>query len=230
MKTPRSPNLLSPETLRGSCIKLTKFFSPQECQALSINQKMIKNSSQVLSLSQFCEAAQCSEMTEMAAATCSPHRPAVTSPHSNTPLKLKLMRHAAISSPLWFYVFPHVNSLDVGDIREAWQRLSGVVKGLWFPHRCYFSAKGTEPNTEPRVRRVNEGLANSRKSRFKHWRASLKRRAVLQGWTLGILSLNQGKNQHWQRMERDSHLKFTRERTKQAWLMKTFEWQQPEKT
>lgn len=156
------------------------------------------------------------DASEMAAATCSPHRPAVTSPHSNTPLKLKLMRHTAIYSPLWFYVFPHVNSSDVGDIPEAWQRLSGIVKGLRFPHRCRFSAKGMEPNTEPRVRRVNEGPANSRQSRFKHWRASLKRHAVLQGCALGILSLKQGKNRHWRRMEKDSHLKFTRECTKQA--------------
>lgn len=124
--------------------------------------------------------------------------PAATSPQSNTPLKPKLMRHMAIYFPLWFYVFPHVISLDTGDISVAWQRLSGIIKGLRFPHRCYFSAKGTEPNTKPRVTGVNEGLANSRQSSFKHWKAS-PNRAVLQGFKLRILSLKQGKSQHWQR-------------------------------
>lgn len=74
------------------------------------------------------------------------------------------MRHMDIYFPLWFYIFPHVISLDTGDIPVAWQRLSGIIKGLRFPHRCYFSAKGTEPNTKPRVTGVNEGLANSRQS------------------------------------------------------------------
>lgn len=111
------------------------------------------------------------------------------------------MRHTAIYFPLWFYVFPHVISLDTGDIPVAWQRLSGIIKGLRFPHRCYFSAKGTEPNTKPRVTRVNEGLANSRQSSFKHWKASPKPCAVLQGFKLRILSLKQGKSQHWQRKE-----------------------------
>lgn len=49
-----------------------------------------------------------------------PLHPAVTSPQSNTPLKPKLMRHMAIYFPLRFYVFPHVISLDIGDIPVAW--------------------------------------------------------------------------------------------------------------
>lgn len=40
------------------------------------------------------------------------------------------MRHMTIYSPLWFYVFPHVISLDIGDIPVAWQRLSGIIKDI----------------------------------------------------------------------------------------------------
>jgi len=81
---------------------------------------------------------------------------------------MKLMRHTDNYFPLRFYVFPHVISLDTGDIPVAWQRLSGIIKALRFPLRCCFSAKGTEPNTKPQVTGVNEGLANSRQSSFKH--------------------------------------------------------------
>lgn len=189
---------------------------------------MIRISSQepVLSLSCFCNAAHSPGWLMqymLATASCSTHHPAVTSPPSNTPLKPKLMRHMDVYSPLWFYVFPHVNCLDIPDIPAAWQRLSGIIKGLWFPRRCYFTAKGTEPNAKPRVTRVNEGLANSRQSRFKHWRASLEHRVVLQGCTIGTLSLEQGKNQHWLRKEKDSQLSFTWECTKQVWPTKTRE-------
>lgn len=135
-----------------------------------------------------------------------PLRPAVTSPQSNTPLKPKLMRHMDIYFPLRFYVFPHVISLDTGDIPVAWQRLSGIIKCLRFPHRCYFSAKGTEPNAKPQVTGVNEGLANSRQSSFKHWKAAPKRCAALQGCKLRILSLKEGKSQHWQRKEKTLRL------------------------
>lgn len=172
---------------------------------------MIRTGSQepVLSLSCFCKAAHhLSQLVQyvLATASCSTHRPAVTSPPSNTLLKPKLMRHMDVYSPLWFYVFPHVNSSDVPDIPAAWQKLSGIIKGLWFPHRCYFLAKGTEPNMKPRVTRVNEGLTNSRQSMFKHRRASLEHRVVLQGCTIGTLSLEQGKNQHWLRKEKESQL------------------------